>query len=139
MKKVYIAGPITDNPEYKEDFAAVEVKLIEMGLEPVNPAAAPEGLTYKEYIDRGLMQLMGCDAICCISRPPWIEEYKRLPASRGERLEFFYATTTGLPLMRAWKDKEHNNEGSLQRAKWIIEIPKCWPGMFGEEAEPCEK
>lgn len=131
-KKVYIAGPITNNPNYKENFAAVAEKLKELGLEPVNPADAPEGLTYKEYIDRGLKLLMDCDMICCmtISNPTprnW------LPESRGERLEAHYAITTDTPIIRAepWAMKG--------KGEWIISIPKCWPGMFGEEAEPCEK
>ena len=81
----------------------------------------------------GLKKLMDCNAICCIVNPPG--EKGRMPNSEGELLEYQYAKTVRLPLMQAWRAKEYDNKGKLQRAKWIIEIPECWPGMFGEEDE----
>ena len=60
--KVYIAGAITDNPNYKEQFNKAEEKLKEAGYEVINPAKN-QGYTYREYINAGLFQLMSCDAI----------------------------------------------------------------------------
>jgi hypothetical protein len=37
MRKVYICGTITKNPNYKEDFARAESFLKNLGFEPVNP------------------------------------------------------------------------------------------------------
>lgn len=93
MAKVYIAGPITGDPDYKQKFAAVEEKLRELGLEPVNPAEAPEGLTYKEYIDRGIKLLTECSMICM------------LPGSNksdGAILERTYANTVRIPVLEAY-------------------------------------
>ena len=38
MKKIYISGKITDNPNYKADFEAAELALKIAGFQPVNPA-----------------------------------------------------------------------------------------------------
>ena len=128
-KKVYIAGPITGDPTYKEKFAAVSEKLKALGLDPVNPAEAPEGLTYKEYIDRGLKLLMECDIICCITTERNPNKKSWPPSSKGENLEWHYAMTVGIPLMKAFAMR------SEKGAKWNVEIPMCWDGMFITEKE----
>ena len=38
MKKIYISGAITNNPNYKEQFAAAEAELTAAGYETLNPA-----------------------------------------------------------------------------------------------------
>lgn len=92
MCKVYIAGPITGDPNYKEKFTAVGAKLALLGLAPVDPTEAPEGLTYKEYIDEGLAKLTKCDMICML--PGYGE-------SRGARVEYMYAVAVGMPILVA--------------------------------------
>jgi len=101
MCKVYIAGPITKDPDYKSKFTAVGAKLALLGLDPVDPTEAPEELTYKEYIDKGLAKLMNCDMICM------------LPESRGSKgavVEFYYARAVGMPVLKA----------ELEHGEWII-------------------
>ena len=128
MKKVYIAGPITGDPNYQQKFSMVAQKAKELGLDPVNLAEAPEGLTYKEYIDRGLKLLMECDVICCITTNPKDPDRRDWPpSSKGENLEWHYALTVGIPLL-----KTHLIRGE-EGAKVHIECPRCWPGMFKEE------
>ena len=39
--KVYIAGKITGNPNYREEFAAAERKVRALGDIPLNPAVLP--------------------------------------------------------------------------------------------------
>lgn len=91
--KIYIAGPITGCKDYKTRFKAVAEKLRELGFEPINPAAdEPEGWTYRQYIDRGLRLLEGCNMICMISG------YNDSP---GARLEYRYAQTVGMPAIMA--------------------------------------
>lgn len=92
--KVYIAGRISGTPDFKERFAAAERWLEQQGFTDIfNPAAKqPEGLTYKEYIDRDLKELMGCDAIYLM--PDWEE-------SKGARLEKNYALTTGMVIIES--------------------------------------
>lgn len=84
--KIYIAGAITDNPKYIEQFAAAEKRLVADGHAVVNPVKN-EGFTYKEYIDMGLNELMRCDAIYLLTG--WEQ-------SPGARLEYWYAITVGL-------------------------------------------
>lgn len=46
--KIYIAGPITGIPDYKERFAKAEAELKAKGHAVMNPAALPEGFEYSE-------------------------------------------------------------------------------------------
>lgn len=48
--KVYIAGKITGDPNYREKFAKAEAKLTEQGYLVMNPAVLPEGFTYGDYM-----------------------------------------------------------------------------------------
>ena len=90
-KKVYIAGPITGVEGYKERFERAEEILKNAGYEPASPIAEGlvEGWTYRDYINRGLRLLEGCDAICLL--PGW-------KGSRGTMLEKRYAETVKLPV-----------------------------------------
>lgn len=122
-KKVYIAGPITGKPDYRQTFSEVAEKMKELGLEPVNPAEAPEGWRYKEYIDNGLRLLMECDMICMLpgSIMRWVNGRKVVEGSKGATLEHKYAVTVGMPVIIAYKDQE---------GEWQAEIRQCWDGMF---------
>lgn len=49
--KVYLAGKITGDPNYREKFAAAAKKLEEQaGVTVISPAVTPEGLKKADYM-----------------------------------------------------------------------------------------
>lgn len=88
--KVYISGAITNNPNYKEEFAKAEELLKRNGCEPVNPVDE-EGKTWSEYMRRDIKLLCDCDAIYQI---------KGWEKSCGAKLENDIAKALGLLFVR---------------------------------------
>lgn len=72
--RVYISGPITNDPEYKRKFEHAQTMLERRGAVVVNPAKLPldpEHFTHEEYmkIDKVLLEM--CDAVFLL--PGWEE------------------------------------------------------------------
>jgi hypothetical protein len=61
--KVYIAGKITGNPDYKQQFAEAEKKLREKGHTTMNPAVLPDGFEHQEYMKICFSMIDVCDAV----------------------------------------------------------------------------
>jgi nucleoside 2-deoxyribosyltransferase len=93
--KVYVAGPITFDPEYESKFAAAAIRLRKAGHTVVNPVELDEEeattLGWTEYMRRDLKHLLECDAIYLL--PGWSE-------SRGARLEECVARNLGMAVIQ---------------------------------------
>ena len=62
-KVVYIAGPITGVPNYREAFEQAENDLPAVGYIPLSPAKLPRGLTNDQYMRITLAMLDSADAV----------------------------------------------------------------------------
>lgn len=61
--KIYIAGKITDDPNYRAKFAKAEKQLANQGHSVMNPAVLPDGFKYDEYFPICFAMISTCDAI----------------------------------------------------------------------------
>lgn len=82
--KFYIAGKITGNPDYKEQFAEAERGLKEKGHSVMNPAWIQEGaeFTWSDYMMVTSEMQMVCEAVLFLEN--WTE-------SKGAQWEFLVA------------------------------------------------
>lgn len=91
--KVYIAGKITGNGRYREEFAEAERKVRAMGHIALNPAALPEGMEPADYMRICMAMLDSADAIAIMRN--WTE-------STGARIEFDYAQYVHKKVLKLW-------------------------------------
>lgn len=90
-KKVYIAGPMTDLPNFNRDaFNKVAASLISDGHIPLNPAILPDGLEQKEYMMISGSMLYCADTIALL--PGWEK-------SKGAVAEYGLALKLGIEIL----------------------------------------
>lgn len=85
--KIYIAGKITGDANYKEKFRRTAQTLTAQGHSVMNPAELPEGMTQKDYMSVCVTMLLAADAVCFL--PDWIE-------SKGADIEYQLAGYCGI-------------------------------------------
>lgn len=91
--RIYISGPITNVPDYKEKFSKAEQKLKEMHPEAdiINPTVLSDlPLTYDEYMDLDLRLLDMCGAVYMLHG--WEK-------SKGACIEYGYALAKDLIIL----------------------------------------
>lgn len=89
--KVYIAGQITGNANYREEFAEAECQIRAWGYIPLNPALLPDGLESADYMRICLAMLDSADAIALL--PSWMH-------SKGAGIEMSLAQYVDKRIMR---------------------------------------
>lgn len=80
--KLYLAGPITHNPNFKEQFNTAAEKHRELGRTVINPAELPPGLEQHEYMHICYAMIDVCEALLFL---------KGWENSDGARAEHAYA------------------------------------------------
>lgn len=80
--KIYIAGRITGNPNYKAQFKATAAMLQEAGHTVLNPAELPEGMKPADYMRICFAMLESADVV--FFQRGW-------EISNGAKLEYDYA------------------------------------------------
>ena len=60
---LYLAGPITDVPDYQQRFAIAADSARAAGWQVINPAELPAGMTEAAYMDICCAFVRNCDAI----------------------------------------------------------------------------
>lgn len=84
--KVYIAGKITGDPDYRCKFNAAKERLELMGDVVLNPATLPEGMQPADYMRICLAMIDTADLVV------FLEDYTE---SRGAMLEHAWCEYTG--------------------------------------------
>lgn len=84
--KIYIAGKITGDPNYKEKFAAVQREIESDGNIVLNPAIFPEGLEPIDYMRMSFAMIDAADMVVYL--PGYLD-------SAGARLEADYCNYVG--------------------------------------------
>jgi nucleoside 2-deoxyribosyltransferase len=87
--RVYLSGPITNDPNYRKKFKEAEIMMKNRNCQVANPAelcsVLPKDATYEEIMNIDLEILGMCDAL--IQLPGWKE-------SAGANREYGYALAT---------------------------------------------
>ena len=84
--KIYLAGKITGNENFVEEFKKAELTLKEAGHVVINPSLLPVGFEHSEYMKVCLPMVGICDAIYLLNG--W-------ESSRGANMEKDYAESWG--------------------------------------------
>lgn len=90
--RIYIAGKVTNNENFIEDFQRKEHELKKDGFEVINPIVEQYigVFTYDEWLEHGIWLLDKCEAIYMMK--DWKE-------SNGARIEYIYACVKGLMVL----------------------------------------
>lgn len=99
IKRCYISGPISNNPDYEESFRKAEAQIRACGYEPVNPVeivkdkldALSPAETWRRAMELDLEALRSCDALIMLDR--------RDLESMGMDIEIHMANVNNMPIV----------------------------------------
>ncbi len=90
MKRLYLSGAITNNPNYKKDFEEARIALNKAGYSVVSPIIFCEGLTsWRDCMNKCINILLKQDAVATIETP-----YQ----SQGMDIELYLAGQFGMEI-----------------------------------------
>lgn len=89
--KVYIAGKITGDENYKQKFKEAEMELQALGLVVLSPAVLAAGMTPADYMRICFAMIDTADCVCFL--PDWQQ-------SKGAKLERLYCEYIGKNILR---------------------------------------
>lgn len=91
MKRIYIAGPMTGYDNFnRQSFNDAAVRFQIDGINPLNPAILPDGLTQSQYMDICFAMIRAADAIYVL---------KGYEKSKGALAELAYAEKLDLDVI----------------------------------------
>lgn len=88
--KIYIAGKISGDPEYKANFSRYEEQLQGEGHIVLSPARLPEGLKREEYMQICVAMMSVADCVGFL--PDWQK-------SPGAQVEYAWCKYVGKPMI----------------------------------------
>jgi hypothetical protein len=98
IKSAYIAGKITNDPDYRGKFACAVDALKSRGYVIMSPAIMPDGFDYEDYMYICFAMLWICRHGTCFMLPDWME-------SPGARREHDRAAELGMKIeYLTWKE-----------------------------------
>ena len=106
--KIYIAGKITGDPDYRAKFADAQRQIEAQGHIVLNPATLPEGMEPKDYMRICFAEMEAVDYVVFL--PDWVE-------SAGAKLEAIewsycryicknYEVLSSMKWFQPWKKEE---------------------------------
>lgn len=88
QKKIYIAGKITGDPDYKAKFDSAAKKYSDKGYVVLSPAAMPEGMSRADYMRICLAMIDTADVVAFLAG---------FRESSGAMIEYDYCNYTDKP------------------------------------------
>jgi len=113
--KVYIAGKMTGEENYRDKFLDAERQLREDGHTPMHSAGLPEGFEHSEYMHICRAMIDVCEAVYLL--PDWKD-------SKGALMEREYAQERGIPAIEAKPRRDFAGQVVEMFNKTCASLPK---------------